>query len=86
MAVAQTRTFVEAGARLNKSQPAVTMTVKALEREKGVLLLCAGGPRKAADGDGSGAGRESAGILEGARRLKEDVAGETEVPRGSVRV
>jgi len=29
---------------------------------------------------------KAAGILEGARRLKEDVAGEPEVPRGPVRV
>ena len=41
------------------------------------MRLTAAGARLAA---------KAAGILEGARRLKEDVAGEPEVPRGPVRV
>ena len=86
MAVAQARTFVEAAARLNKSQPAVTMTVKALEREMGVPLFAREGRGKRLTAAGARLAAKAAGILEGARRLKEDVAGEPEVPRGPVRV
>ena len=86
VAVAQTRTFVEAAARLNKSQPAVTMTVKALEREMGVPLFEREGRGKRLTAAGARLAAKAAGILEGARRLKEDVAGEPEVPRGPVRV
>ena len=86
VAVAQTRTFVEAAARLNKSQPAVTMTVKALEREMGVPLFAREGRGKRLTAAGARLAAKAAGILEGARRLKEDVAGVPEVPRGAVRV
>jgi DNA-binding transcriptional LysR family regulator len=77
---------VAAAARLNKSQPAVTMTVKALEREMGVPLFEREGRGKKLTAAGARLAAKAAGILEGARRLKEDVAGEPEVPRGPVRV
>ena len=42
--------------------------------------------RKRLTAAGARLAAKAAGILEGARRLKEDVAGEPEVPRGPVRV
>jgi DNA-binding transcriptional LysR family regulator len=62
------------------------MTVKALEREMGVPLFEREGRGKRLTAARARLAAKAAGILEGARRLKEDVAGEPEVPRGPVRV
>ena len=52
----------------------------------GVPLFAREGRGKRLTAAGARLAAKAAGILEGARRLKEDVAGEPEVPRGPVRV